>query len=158
MNDATLTEIMTSIEELKKSIVVYFENVNDKEDWDTISEITRNLLASKQMAITVLTLLYACIQASKDKEDFITTTATALDKITKLNGILEMFDGVAFKMAVTSLYEKIYGDEKSAAIIANVENKIAQLLTFVAELPVIEEAPAIVEPVAGVINNDGSVL
>jgi len=140
MNEIVLEDLATSFAGIKNKLGELIELVNDKEDWDTFEEIQRNILASREMAVLVLTLLNAIFEATKDKEDFVATLATTLDKLVKVNGLLEIFDGIAFKMALSSVYDTIYGNEKVAKVAADIEAKVKQLLIM------LETPDPVVEP------------
>ena len=127
------TTIKTDLSLLKEKIIAFVEMINTKDDWDSIDEIKRNLLESKEVSILILSILEALLTASKNKESFIDGLAQICDDAIKLNGFLELFDKPVFKMGIGVAYDSIYNNPKVITISDELLIKITKILTILKE-------------------------
>ena len=128
-----IKEITTDLAALKDKIVAFVEMINSKDDWDSIDEIKRNVLESKDLTILLLTIIATLLKTSQNKELFVDSLAQICDDAIKLNGVLELFDKPVFKMGISAGYDVIYSNEKFKITSADVLVKIEKMLVILKE-------------------------
>jgi len=123
-----ITTITTDLAVLKEKIVAFIEMINSKDDWDSIDEIKRNVLESKEVSILILSIVSALLNAAKNKDTFVEDLAQICDDAIKLKGIAELFDKPIFKVGISVGYDAVMENSKFKTISDDVLVKVDQIL------------------------------
>ncbi len=124
----------TLIEGLPVKIKAAIEGMNQKEEWNSMAEITANVTELQELTIDILQLVTILLSVGEYKAAAAEKLGDKLDDAVKLGAVLELFDGPAFKQVLlalfTALETKILAGDTDEKLKAGIENIIAMLEKF----------------------------